>query len=243
MSQWRAVAGGKAQKWKLKSWNYEKWKWGSWRGVQIICNLLQGELFYPPLDVRHCSWRTTARCVKGPGSLCPAACVLCHSSVEMRFIDPRTVNCRGSEAQHRTAQPQRSSARLGHGHRPCPDPQQMWWQPAVATAAAQIVNAWLPLWSSCVCPGCPGRCPSAQSRTCRPVGTAPNGAKVKVPQLERIKTNFTLFPTLPFCLVPFFGQLTCLFSDCVRCLCLCVCLRVWGVCVSVSVPCLLCLVM
>lgn len=152
----------------------------------------------------------------------------------MRFIDPRTVNCRGSEAQHSTAQPQRSSARLcsallGHGHRPCPDPQQMWWQPAVATAAAQIVNAWLPLWSSCVCPGCPGRCPSAQSRTCRPVGTAPNGAKVKVPQLERIKTNFTLFPTLPFCLVPFFGQLTCLFSDCVRCLCLCV----WecGVCV------------
>lgn len=223
MSQWRTVGGGKALKWLEIMRNESE----EAEGGQIICKVLQRQLCSPPP-----TWATVAdepqQGVYRDRAPCPAACVLCHSSVEMRFIDPRTVNCRGT-------------AQLGHGHRPCPDPQQMWWQPAAATAAAaQIVNAWLPLWQSCVCPVRPVRpawCPSTQSRTCRPVGTAPNGAKVKVPQLERIKTNFTLFPTLPLpCLFFILANWrVCFVTVCVVCGSAWLCVWVCGVCVWVWV--------
>lgn len=131
--------------------------------------------------------------------------------------------------QRSTAQHNHSAAQLGSARpwpqtvpRPTTNVMTTGSSNSSSTNSKRLAAFVVVLRLFCVCPGCPGRCPSAQSRTCRPVGTAPNGAKVKVPQLERIKTNFTLFPTLPFCLVPFFGQLTCLFSDCVRCLCLCV---------------------
>lgn len=131
---------------------------------------------------------------------------VCSATVQLKCVLLIQGQSIARPARHSTAQ--RSSARPWPQTVPRPTTNVMTTgsSNSSSTNSKRLAAFVVVLRLSCVCPGCPARCPSAQSRTCRPVGTAPNGAKVKVPQLERIKTNFTLFPTLPFCLVPFLAN-------------------------------------